>query len=433
MRISFFGIGYVGCVMAGCLAGQNTVIGVDTDPVKVELVNRGQPSVYEKGLQELFSVAHTKGQLSATTNYEYAVRESDISFITVGTPGKADGTLDLSAIYDVCGRIGEVLKQKQTFHTVVIRSTVTPGTNAAVTEIIEQHSGKKRDEDFAVVSNPEFLREGSAVADFYHPGVMVVGSTSQYAVDLLRELYRDIDGEFTAVDIGVAEIIKYVNNTYHALKVCFGNEIGSICKALNIDSAKVMEVFCKDKKLNLSEYYFRPGFAYGGSCLPKDLSALKTLAEECGVVTPVIDGIEQSNQERIADAIRMILRYGQKQVGIIGLTFKEGTDDLRFSPILRVIEELDRQGLTVYAHDPFVDGRQETAEISAFFQKYMQHYPVTLVGDMDTLLRQNSLVIVSNNNKKYAQLVRQYPQVQFIDLTGQFGYREYPNAEALTR
>ena len=252
MRISIFGMGYVGCVGAACCAKLgHHVIGVDVSSHKVELINQGRPTIIEKDIDELVKYAHAEGRLEATVDAAYAVNNSEISFIAVGTPSSKEGHLNLEYIYKVAGQIGMALKDKDNFHIIAIRSTVLPGTNGKIGEIIEEVSGKKRNRDFTVVSNPEFLREGTAVHDYLNPPLTLVGADNEMAVDKMRALYRDIPGEFIATDIKVAEMMKYINNTFHALKIVFGNEVGNICKALDVDSHKVMEIFCKDRQLNI--------------------------------------------------------------------------------------------------------------------------------------------------------------------------------------
>ena len=286
MNISIFGLGYVGCVGAACLAklGHN-VIGVDVNENKVQLINEGKPTIIEEGIAELCAEAHSKGLMSATMDVREAVHATDVSFIVVGTPSSKEGHLNLNYIYKVADQIGAALSDKPANkdglrHIVAIRSTVLPGTNEKVGEIIAQASGLVRGKDFTIVSNPEFLREGTSVKDYFNPPLTLVGTDVPEAEAVFRDIYKGIEAEFICTDIRVAEMMKYINNTYHALKIVFGNEVGNICKELNIDSHKVMEIFCKDKQLNISPYYFKPGFAYGGSCLPKDMTALKTLAHD---------------------------------------------------------------------------------------------------------------------------------------------------------
>ena len=284
MNISIFGLGYVGCVGAACLAklGHN-VIGVDVNENKVQLINEGKPTIIEEGIAELCAEAHSKGLMSATMDVREAVHATDVSFIVVGTPSSKEGHLNLNYIYKVAEQIGAALSDKPANkdglrHIVAIRSTVLPGTNEKVGEIIAQASGLVRGKNFTIVSNPEFLREGTSVKDYFNPPLTLVGTDMPEAEAVFWDIYKGIEAEFICTDIRVAEMMKYVNNTYHALKIVFGNEVGNICKELNIDSHKVMEIFCKDKQLNISPYYFKPGFAYGGSCLPKDMKALRTLA-----------------------------------------------------------------------------------------------------------------------------------------------------------
>ena len=296
MKVSIFGLGYVGCVSAGCLSSRgHKVIGVDVSENKVNLINLGRPTIIEAEIDKLIKKATEQKLLEATLDANYAINNTDISIIAVGTPSSKEGHLDLQYVFYVAQQIGDAIKEKTSFHVIVIRSTVLPGTNEKVAEIIEKISGKKNGEDFGVVSNPEFLREGTAVYDYFNPPLTLIGYDCEKAKDIVLELYNSLPNEKICTEIKVAEIMKYVSNTFHALKITFGNEIGNICKELEIDSHKVMEIFCKDKYLNISPYYFRPGFAYGGSCLPKDTKALKTMAKDMYIKVPVIRSIEYSN------------------------------------------------------------------------------------------------------------------------------------------
>jgi GDP-mannose 6-dehydrogenase len=293
MRISIFGLGYVGCVSLGCLAKNGfPVIGVEVNDTKIDLINRGIPTIIENEIDDIVKTQHAEGLISATKDYRMAVLNSDISILCVGTPSTPQGHLNLEHIYQSARQVGEALRDKSQFHVVIIRSTVLPGTNAKVGEIIQEISGKQRNTDFAVVSNPEFLREGTAVKDYFNPPYTLIGSDNPQAIAIVREMYAKINGPIFEAPINVAEIIKYVNNSYHALKVTFANEVGNICKQMGIDSHKVMSLFCEDKQLNISPYYFKPGFAYGGSCLPKDLKALKTLAHDFYLDSPMLQSIE---------------------------------------------------------------------------------------------------------------------------------------------
>ena len=303
MNISVFGLGYVGCVSLGCLArdGHN-VYGVDINREKVDLINKGKPTIVEKDIDKIIKEQYERERIKATSDYKQAVLATDVSIICVGTPSTREGHLNLKHIFTVAEHVGESLKIKDKFQTIVIRSTVIPGTNYKVGEIIEKISGKKRNVDFGIVSNPEFMREGTAVDDYYNPAIIVIGGDNNRSLEVAKNLYKNINAPIEETMIEVAEIIKFINNSFHALKISFANEVGNICKKSGIDSHKVMRLFCKDSKLNISSNYFRPGFAYGGSCLPKDLRAFKTIAHDNNLISPVIESIEKSNtnQKQIA-------------------------------------------------------------------------------------------------------------------------------------
>ncbi|MFN7140434.1 MAG: nucleotide sugar dehydrogenase, partial [Limisphaerales bacterium] len=340
MKISIFGLGYVGAVISGCFAkGGHQVIGVDTDRTKVDLINSGKSPIIETGLDELISEGVKNGSIRATTDSEAAVLESDITMICVGTPSRNTGDLDLTFINRVCEDIGKVLAKKPTRHLVVTRSTMLPGSMAGtVIPALERSSGKKAGEGFGIAINPEFLRESSAVADFYNPPKTVVGSLLREDGEVVAKLYEGLPGPMIHTKLETAEMVKYVDNVFHALKITFANEIGAVCKSMNIDAHEVMGIFCQDKKLNLSPAYLKPGFAYGGSCLPKDLRALNRLARSRDVVVPMLNGIAQSNEQQIATAVQLIREKNKKKIGILGFAFKAGTDDLRESPIVTLAE-----------------------------------------------------------------------------------------------
>ena len=417
MRISIFGMGYVGCVGSACCAKLgHHVIGVDVSAHKVELINSGRPTIIEKDIEELVRKAHEEGALEATTDVDYAVKNSEISFIAVGTPSSKEGHLNLNYIYRVAEQIGAAIRDKDEFHIVAIRSTVLPGTNQRIGEIIEEISGKKRDEAFTVVSNPEFLREGTAVHDYLNPPLTLVGADNELAVEKMRELYRDIPGEFIATDIKVAEMMKYINNTYHALKIVFGNEVGNICKALDVDSHKVMEIFCKDKQLNISPYYFKPGFAYGGSCLPKDSKALRTLARDYYVDVPVINAIEESNEIQKRNAVNLIMEKGKRKVGILGLSFKAGTDDLRCSPIVDVVESLLGKGFELRIYDKNVKLSEITGTNKDFIMAKIPHLQHFVYDDLDKVVTESDVLVVTNKEPEFEDLLRRYPGKIIVDL-----------------
>ena len=309
MNISIFGLGYVGCVSLGCLAQNgHTVIGVDNNQTKVDQINAGQATIIEKDMDNIIAGQRAAGRISATTDNRYAIENSEISIVAVGTPSTDKGHLNLSHIFKVAENIGKALHHKNSFHIIAVRSTIMPGTCDKFAATVEKYSGKKRNVDFAIVDNPEFLREGTAVHDYFNPPLTLVGSDNKSAADTVADLYRHLQCETIITELKTAEIMKYINNTYHALKISFSNEVGNICSELGIDSHKVMEIFCKDKQLNISSYYFKPGFAYGGSCLPKDLKGLQTLAHDLYIDVPVIDSIDKTNELQIQRAIKQIGR-----------------------------------------------------------------------------------------------------------------------------
>lgn len=417
MNISIFGLGYVGCVGAACCAKLgHKVIGVDVSENKVNLINSGRPTIIEAEIEELVKEAYENKMLEATRDVNYAVMNSEISFIAVGTPSSKQGHLNLNYIYIVAKQIGEALKEKDDFHIVAIRSTVLPGTNEEVGKIIENVSGKVRGKDFTVVSNPEFLREGTAVKDYFNPPLTLVGSDSEYAIEKMKELYIDLPAEFIATDIKVAEMMKYVNNTFHALKIVFGNEVGNICKALDIDSHKVMEIFCKDKQLNISPYYFKPGFAYGGSCLPKDSKALKTLAKDLYVDVPVLNSIEKSNELQKEIAVDMIMSKYKRKIGILGLSFKAGTDDLRCSPIVDVIETLLGKGYEIKIYDKNVKISELTGTNKDFIESKIPHLQEFITDDLDYVIENSDVIVVTNKEKEFNNILSKFENKIILDL-----------------
>ena len=438
MKISIFGLGYVGCVGAACLAKLgHHVIGVDVNENKVNLMNQGKPTIIEEGIAELCAEAHEKGLMRATTDVKEAVLNTDVSFIVVGTPSSKEGHLNLNYIYAVAKQIGEALRDKTSAigdcrlkignlkHIVAIRSTVLPGTNEKVGEIIAQASGLVRGKDFTIVSNPEFLREGTSVKDYFNPPLTLVGTDMPEAEEVFREIYKGIDAEFIATDIRVAEMMKYVNNTYHALKIVFGNEVGNICKELNIDSHKVMEIFCKDKQLNISPYYFKPGFAYGGSCLPKDMKALKTLAHDHYVEVPVIESIGESNELQKRRAVQLIMAQGKRKVGILGLSFKAGTDDLRCSPIVDVVESLMGKGFEIRIYDKNVKVSELTGTNKDFIMAKIPHLQHFVSDNLEDVCRESDVLVVTNKEKEFAELLARYPNKIVVDLVRQWKEVDY--------
>ena len=417
MSISIFGLGYIGCVSLGCLAQNGfQVIGVDVNKTKVHLINQGLPTIIEKDIDTIIKEQHKSGKIRATKDYHQAVMESDMSIICVGTPLGEDGNLNLEYIYQTAKQIGEVLKYKDSFHIIVIRSTVVPGTNQRVSEIISEISGKKVNIDFSVVSNPEFLREGSAVQDYYNPPFTLIGTDNDEAARVMKHIYEKVNGEFIRTEIKIAELIKYVNNSFHALKVTFTNEVGTICKKLDIDAYELMNIFCKDKKLNISPYYLKPGFAYGGSCLPKDLNALKTIARDLNINALVLNSIELSNQNHIQNAVQIIKKSGKTKIGIFGIAFKEGTDDLRYSPVINVIEELLANDYQVKVYDDYVQKALLIGSNKEYLEVNLPYLENLMVNNEKDLLEWAELVVFNRKKEYYSELISQYPDKSFLDL-----------------
>jgi GDP-mannose 6-dehydrogenase len=416
MNISIFGLGYVGCVSLGCLAQNgHTLIGVDVNQNKVDLINKGKPTIIEKDIDKIIAEQHQKGSISATTVAAPAVAQTEVSIIAVGTPSTPQGHLNLKYIFKVAENIGRAIREKNEFHVIAIRSTVLPGTCDKVAEAIEKASGKKRNEAFAIVDNPEFLREGSAVADYYNPPLTLVGSDNKEAAEIMASLYRELPGEIIIADLRVAEIMKYVNNTFHALKISFGNEVGNVCSELGIDSHKVMEIFCKDKQLNISPYYFKPGFAYGGSCLPKDLKGFQTLAHDLYVKTPVVDGIGLTNENQIERAIEIIQRYPNKKLGFMGLSFKAGTDDLRNSPAVRVVEALLGKGADIRIYDKNINVTLLTGTNKDYIEARIPHLSKLLVADLDRLVDDSDILIVNTKEADFIEKLKTVTNKTIID------------------
>ena len=399
MKISIFGLGYVGCVSLGCLAKNgHQVIGVDINQLKVDLINNGKPTIVEKDIDAIIAEEFAKGKISATTSAKQAVLETEVSIICVGTPSSREGHLNLKFIRKTAEQIGQALREKDDFHVVVIRSTVMPGTNLELGKIIENHSGKKRGEGFSVVSNPEFLREGTAVKDYYNPAITVIGGDHQGALDKVSSIYEGLDAPIEVTDIEVAEIIKYVNNSFHALKISFANEVGNICKALGIDSHKVMDIFCKDTHLNISPAYFKPGFAYGGSCLPKDLKGLATLAHDFYIDSPVSSSIENSKENQKRRAFDLIQQTGKKNVALMGLSFKEGTDDLRYSPSVDIAEQLIGKGYTLKIYDKNVHVSKLFGANKEFIEQHRPHLSDLITNDPEEALKDSEVILFNHKS-----------------------------------
>jgi GDP-mannose 6-dehydrogenase len=423
MKISIFGIGYVGCVSAACFAhAGHDVIGVDVNPTKVDIINSGKSPIVEPQMNELIHDVVKSGKLRATIDSMEAVKASEISLVCVGTPSKPNGSLDLGHVAHVCEEIGSALATKDTHHTVVIRSTMLPGSIESVAQpALEKTSGKKAGKDFGVCVNPEFLREGTSVKDFYAPPFTLIGADEEETAKIVGNLYANIDAPIFNTRIKTAEMVKYVCNCFHALKVSFANEIGNICKALELDSHEVMKVFCADTKLNLSSYYLKPGFAFGGSCLPKDLRAVSYKAKELDVEVPLLSAITATNKLQVEKALDMVLSTGNKQVGVLGFSFKAGTDDLRESPMVTLIETLLGKGLELVIYDRDVSLARLFGSNKAYIEEEIPHIAKLMRGSIDEVLDAANTIVIGNRSEEFRQIEsRLRPGQTVIDLVRLF-------------
>jgi GDP-mannose 6-dehydrogenase len=408
--ISIFGLGYVGVVSLACLAENgHKVIGVDVNPLKADIINEGRSPIIEHGLEEMIRKGVASGDIHAMMDSREAVHNTDISFISVGTPSNGNGSLDLKYVENVAREIGKALADKDAYHIVILRSTVLPGTTEELLiPILEQESGKKCGVDFGVCFNPEFLRESTAVKDFYDPPFTVIGAEDEKVAEVVQGLYSMLDAPLRIIPIREAEMIKYACNAFHALKVTFANEIGSVCKAAGIDSHKVMEIFCLDTKLNLSPYYLKPGFAFGGSCLPKDLRALIYLSRHFDLSLPVLESIIPSNDLQVERAYRMITQAGSKRVGVLGFSFKAGTDDLRESPIVELIERLIGKGYDVQVYDKNVSLANLYGANRAYIEKEIPHIAQLMRDSIEDVIEGSDVIVIGNNSPEFQNVQSRY-------------------------
>lgn len=423
MRLSVFGLGYVGCVSAACFAREgHEVIGVDVNPTKVGIINEGRSPIVETGVGELIGEMRGAGRLRATTDSAEAIADSEVSLICVGTPSHTNGSLDLTYVKRVCQEIGAALEKKTARHTVVIRSTMLPGTiESVVIPTLEVYSGKKVGEQLNVCINPEFLREGTSLKDFYAPPFTLIGAEDEETAMIVRRLYTGIDAPLYIIGIKAAEMVKYSCNCFHALKVSFANEIGNICKGLGIDSHQVMEVFCEDTKLNLSPYYLKPGFAFGGSCLPKDLRAITYKAKELDVETPVLRAVLQSNRLQVERGVEMILRTGSKRVGVLGFSFKAGTDDLRESPMVALIETLIGKGTQLAIYDRDVSLARLFGANKEYIEREIPHISQLMRASVEEVLEHAEVLVIGNKAEEFRDITsRLRPGQKLIDLVRLF-------------
>jgi len=416
MKISVLGLGYVGAVSAGCLARDgHEVIGVDPERTKVELINAGRTPIIEKDIGKIIAEQVESGRLRATSDVAEAVRHTDLALVCVGTPSLPNGGIDLKYIRRVCEQIGKAIATHPGAPVIVMRSTMLPGTmRDVVIPILEKSSGKRAGEEFGVCINPEFLREGTAVHDYYHPPKTVVGEVNKASGDLLAALYSKMPGPMIRTDIETAEMVKYADNCWHALKVGFANEVGNLCKGVGVDAHKVMEIFCQDHKLNLSPYYLKPGFAFGGSCLPKDVRALLYKAKTLDIDLPIMKSILPSNALQIERGIQAVLDKGNRKVGILGFSFKAGTDDLRESPMVELAERLIGKGYDLRVYDRNVSLAAIHGANRDFILNRIPHIHRLMVPTIDEVLSHAKTVVIGNSAPEFADVPRRVAEGQTI-------------------
>ncbi len=407
MRVSVFGLGYVGCVSAASFAGDgHEVVGVDVNADKVASINAGCSPIVEPGLDDLLGECAADGRRRATTDTADAIRSTDVSLLCVGTPSRKNGSLDLQYLERVSEEVGRAIRDKNDYHVVVVRSTVLPGTtHSVVIPALERESGKTYGDGFGVSVNPEFLREGTALKDFRKPPLTLVGHNHAADASGTIALYQAIDAPLISTSIRVAEMMKYTSNTWHALKVVFANEIGNLCKKLDVDSHEVMDIFCRDEKLNLSPYYLKPGFAFGGSCLPKDVRALQYRAKEMDVELPLISQILPSNKAQIQQALDQVLDTGKKQVGLLGFSFKAGTDDLRESPIVILAEALLGKGVSLKIYDKNVSMAKLVGANKDYINTQIPHISSLLFNTIEEVVDGSEVIVVGNQAPEFTKAV----------------------------
>ncbi len=416
MRISIFGLGYVGAVSAGCLAADgHTVIGVDPNATKVKLINDGITPIIEKDIGDIIAKAVAGKRLWATTDVAAAINDSELSIVCVGTPSERNGSLDLRYIRRSCEEIGQALRNKSGWHNVTIRSTILPGTmRNIIIPMLDESSSKKAGVDFGVCNNPEFLREGTAVFDYRNPPKTVIGEIDTRSGDVLAGLYAHLQAPLIRTGVETAEMVKYVDNVWHAVKVAFANEIGNICKPLKIDSHEVMGIFCQDTKLNLSPYYLKPGFAFGGSCLPKDLRALSYKAKALDLELPLLASVLPSNELQIDRAFKLITDQNVKKISVLGFSFKEGTDDLRESPIVELVERLIGKGADLRLYDKNVSLAALTGANRDYILNHIPHISRLMVDNVNAAIDHGELIIIGNKSPEFVEVIDKIPSHKHI-------------------
>ncbi|NNE34527.1 MAG: UDP-glucose/GDP-mannose dehydrogenase family protein [Rhodothermales bacterium] len=419
MNISVFGMGYVGVVSAACLARDgHTVIGVDPNETKVELIDSGHAPIIEAEVDELISEAVTAGRLSAGQDAAAAVRNSDVSLVCVGTPSQSNGSLDLRYVKAVCAEIGQAIREKDGYHVVVMRSTMLPGSMLdVVLPTLEDSSGMNAGTDFGIAINPEFLREGSAVFDYRNPPKTVIGCTDDRSGEIVAELYRHLPAELVVTDLKTAEMVKYVDNVWHALKIGFANEVGNVAKAVGVDGHRVMEVFCLDTKLNLSPYYLKPGFAFGGSCLPKDVRAFTYKARMLDLKLPILESILPSNELQVSKGFEMVVAKGGRKIAILGFSFKAGTDDLRESPMVELIERLIGKGYELQVYDKNVNLARLVGANRDYILNRIPHIAALMVENIEDAIEDADVVVIGNGDPDFIDVPKRLEAgQQVVDL-----------------
>ena len=415
MKISIFGLGYVGTVSAVCLSNNgHQVIGIDVNSFKVESINKGKSPILDPGVDELLHRALNQGSLSATTDVTEAVMNTDISLLCVGTPSNANGSLSLEQVMRVSEEIGDVLKSKPKYHGVAVRSTVLPGTVERVVSVIESASGKEVLKDFGVASNPEFLREGTSVRDFEHPPYTVVGTDDDRLARMLKELYSGVNAPFHLVKSKEAELLKYACNSFHAVKVTFANEIGAISKQHGIDSHAVMDIFTQDTELNISVHYLKPGFAFGGSCLPKDVRAITYESRVLDISTPLLDSLVPSNEVQIQRVVDWVIEKKKKRIGVLGLSFKSNTDDLRESPIVKVVETLLGKGFSIAIYDSNVNLSKLIGANRSYIEEKIPHISTLMKSDIEQVFDHAEVILVANRGAGFDEELKKLRREQMV-------------------
>ncbi|HUR41949.1 MAG TPA: UDP-glucose/GDP-mannose dehydrogenase family protein [Verrucomicrobiae bacterium] len=421
MQISIFGMGYVGAVCAATMAESgHTVTGIDVSPIKVDLINRGKTPIVEPGLEPLLRRQVAAGRVKATSDVTGSVASADVLMICVGTPSMRNGGLDLRYVEEVSRQIGEALKHSSKRHTIVVRSTVLPGTTRnVVVPILEAASGKKAGTDFGVCMNPEFLRESTAIKDYYDPPMTVIGEWDAQSGDVLAQLYSGLAAPLTRAPLETAEMVKYACNSWHATKITFANEIGTMAKAHSVDGRDVMQIVCLDRKLNLSSYYMKPGFAFGGSCLPKDLRAMLHGASQKDVELPMLRSIMQSNKAQVDKAVEIVASLGKRKIGMLGLSFKADTDDLRESPLVDLAEALIGKGYELSIFDRNVDYARVHGANREYINSRIPHVSSLLKSNLDDVVSCSDVMVIGNKDRQFEQVLNNLPQDKIaVDLVG---------------